>query len=164
MMKRIYLKGDIDEEMLQEFIDFDSTLTPEDEIEVWLDSDGGYCIYAEALRMLFQSYSSDRFSLVGVRKLSSAALDLFVCTDCSKVLIPGTIGMVHTITRPANVDYGGNMKTKFSMDKLLTKVKYPMVDKMEILIKKNLNPQEYDKYLDNEDVYLTSEEIEKFLT
>ena len=150
--------------MLQRFIDFSNELSPDDDIEVWLESDGGYCVFAEALRLIFQSYAPDRFSLVGVCSLHSAALDLFISTDCSKVLIPGTIGMVHTISRSVKVGYDGKIKTKFSMDKLLTNVKYPMVEKMEKLIKKNLTNEEYAKYLDNEDVYLTTEEIEKFLT
>jgi len=163
MVKRFYWSDDISEEMFNTFLQFQNEIPEDSRFEVWLDCDGGECSVAEMLNLLFESYGEDKFQLVGCGRLCSAALDLFTMTKCQKYLVPGTIGMAHTISRKVYVDGKGNMKMKFSEEKIIHN-KYPLVDAFEYKLNQVMDKTSVEQYFNNEDVWLNTEDIEKFLT
>ena len=163
MIKRYYWNQDIDENSFHEFLAFQNELTEDDSFEVWLDSDGGDCITAEMLKSLFESYSEDKFKLIATGRICSAAFDLFVTVNCNKFIIPGTLAMTHTVSRNVKADYRGTIKSKATEYKIINNT-YPIVDKIEAMLPKILTSEEMEMYNDNQDIWLTTEEIKKFLT
>lgn len=163
MIKRYYWNEDLEEESFQDFLKFQNELSEDDKFEVWLDCDGGSCTTAEMLKALFESYPEDKFKLIACGRICSAALDLFITVNCYKYIIPGTLGMVHTLSRTAKLDYKGKIKVTGTEDKIINN-KYPIVDKVESMLPSILTAKEMKMYNDNQDVWLSTEEIGKFLT
>jgi hypothetical protein len=165
MVKRFYWNSDIDEEMFDLFLTFQNELPEGMKMEVWLDSPGGKCIIAEMMKEIFESYDKDKFTLVACGNIFSAAFDLFVAVDCSKHIIPGTVGMVHTTSKRVSIrPTKGHIKLDFSEEKLIYKVKYPIVELVEEKLPHILTAEEMLAYENDKDVFLTTEEIKKFLT
>lgn len=162
-IQRYYWTEDFDEESFDEFIQFQNELPDGTPFEVWLDCNGGNCMIAEMLKELFESYPEEDFQLVGCGKLCSAALDLFVTTQCKKYLIPGTIGMAHTISRKVYVNGKGELKMRFSEEKIMQNI-YPMVEEFESRLPAVIGDEAMRQYLNNEDVWISTSEIQKFLT
>lgn len=162
-IKRYYWTEQFDEESFDKFLQFQNELTEEDSFEVWLDSEGGNCITAQMLKELFESYDPEKFQLVGTNILASSALDLFVTVKCNKTLIPGTLGVTHTMSRYMKIDGKGNRRIKFSEEKKINNT-YPLVVEFEKKLPSVLTDEEMRKYYENEDVWLSTEEIKKLLT
>jgi hypothetical protein len=165
MIRRFYWNDELNEDVFETFLQFQNELPEGMKFEVWLDSPGGKCIIAEMLRELFESYDPEQFQLVACGSIFSAAFDLFVTVKCPKYLVPGTTGMVHTTSRRVSVRPGtGKIKLDFTEDKLLYKVKYPLVEAVEARLPSILTKEEWEAYENDEDIFLTTEEIQKFLT
>lgn len=163
MVKRFYWNDDISEEMFDTFLEFQNEVPEGMKFEVWLDSPGGKCHVSEMLKLLFESYGEEEFQLVACGTICSAALDLFTVVKCNKYLVPGTIGMAHTISRKVFVDGKGNIKKEFSEDKIISN-QYPIVDTFETKFKEVMDEESINQYFDNKDVWLSTEDIKKFLT
>lgn len=163
MIQRYYFNTEINEESFQDFINFQNSIDKDAKLEVWLDSCGGECMYSEMLKLIFEAYKSEDFQLVGAGNLLSSALDLFVGTECVKYLVPGTIGMVHTITRNAPPDTKGKIKMKFSEEVCYNR-EYPLVESMNKKINTYLSKEQKVRYDNNEDIWISYDDILKFLT
>lgn len=165
MVKRFYWNDDIDEEMFDLFLNFYNELPEGVSVEVWLNSNGGQCIVAEMMKDLFESFDKDKFTLIACGNIFSAAFDLFVTVDCTKRIIPGTIGMVHTTSKRVSIRPGkGHIKLDFSEEKLIYKIKYPIIEQVEAKLPSILTAEEMQAYENDKDVFFTTEEIKKFLT
>lgn len=163
MKKRYYWNDEFTDRSFDKFIKFQNDLTEDEKFELWVNSNGGECIVGEMVRDIIESYDSDKFTLVGADRLYSCALDLFVTAKCKKRLIPGTTGLVHTTYSWVKINDMKEFRLKYSEDKLLING-CSMVKEMDELIPKVLTEEELDKYYHNQDVYLTTEDIKKFLT
>ena len=162
MVKRYYLNSTIDDKAFDKFLKFQNDITDE-KFEVWLNSNGGDCITGEMFKQVFESYSEEQFQLVGTEKLYSCALDLFVTVKCKKLLIPGTIGMIHTSSNWVKINNSKELRLKYSEEKSLD-YNFPMMEEMDKKLPDVLTVEELERYKNNEDIYLTTNDILKFLT
>lgn len=165
MVKRFYWNDEINEDMFYNFLQFQNEIPEGMKFEVWLDSPGGNCAVAQMMKELFESYDSEQFQLVACGSIFSAAFDLFVTVDCRKFIIPGTIGMVHTTSKRVSIrPVKGTMKLDFTEEKLVYTRQYPMVQEVEDKLPSILTKEELEAYENDKDVFLTTDEIKKFLT
>lgn len=163
MVKRYYWNDKFTDKSFDKFIKFQNDLAPDTRLEVWLNSDGGLCYIGEMIRELFESYDPELFMLVASGRICSSAFDLFVAAKCQKHIIPGTIGMVHGSSQWVEINESKAIKLKFTEEKLL-EIKFPMIELVQSKLPNVLTLEELNKYYENEDIYLTTEQIKKFLT
>ena len=162
MVKRFYLKGEIDVDLFQELLEIQNKIEDDIDFEIWLDSEGGDCSIAEAFRAVFESFNIDNFQLVGVRYLASSALNIFIATNCNKFVVPGTIGLAHTPTVNHSYTHRGETKMKNSELEVFTKTKFPTVEEAEEKLKKHLSKKDIERFDNHEDVYIPTEILSKF--
>ena len=162
-IQRYYWTEDFNEESFNQFLQFQNKLPDGTSFEVWLDCNGGNCMVAEMINELFESYPEEEFQLVGCGTLCSAALDLFVTIKCKKQLIPGTMGMAHTISRKVHLNGRGELKLRFSEEKIVQNI-YPMVEEFESKLPGVIGDEAMRQYLNDEDIWISTKEIEKLLT
>lgn len=148
--------------MLQELFDIQNQLTEEDKFEIWLDSEGGDCDVAEGLRLIFESYEESKFQLVACGFLESSALNIFVSTNCRKKVVPGTIGLFHTISVTRSFNNKGKSRMEPSRERVYTDFYFPSVEEAEEELLKYLSEDDTERYNNNEDVYIGTEVLEKF--
>ena len=103
MPKTYNLHGNIDQEMLDKFVEFLND-TPEEHVTVYLASGGGS---APIAAVLCEILSDPRFTLCAYDQISSSAFWLFFKAGCKKRLIHGCEGMMHQMTFTVDLNEKG---------------------------------------------------------
>lgn len=88
------MNEDISKECFEKLISSFNNLKDDENLIIYLDSDGGDVDYAEAIIHLINQ-NCERMILVAHGDISSAAFDIFFRTVCERKVLPGTNGMAH---------------------------------------------------------------------
>lgn len=91
-------------EMLEKF--FQAVNSPDEIIRIFMCSEGGEVSVLEAMLHTI-SLDPKRFKIVGYEELDSCGFEFYLRAQCSKTLLPGTIGMYHQSTNKIFLDDKG---------------------------------------------------------
>lgn len=95
-MKLLFHDQSFDKKMLEKF--FEAVNSPDEIISIYILSDGGTVAVMESMLHVI-SLDPKRFNIVGYSELDSCGFEFYLRAQCSKTLLPGTIGMYHqTVT------------------------------------------------------------------
>lgn len=88
------ISGAIDQDAFGKIIKAYNDLSPDGELQIYINSSGGDPEIGDAIVDLINN-NSEITTLIGYGKLCSACFDLYFKTRCTKRLLNGTIGMAH---------------------------------------------------------------------
>ena len=152
----LYLNGEMNDEMIDSFLNFYNSLGSEtDEAVIYLNSEGG--LYCSALIMLdIINHSKVKITLIAVEHIMSSAFLLFYLARCNKILMNNCYGCVHTISSSFEL-----RDKKFEGDIVRLNEINDVNKKIEHNLKSFLTNEELKKFKDGEDIYLSSKRMKE---
>lgn len=90
----IGITGEVNNDSFEKLVKAYNELKEKEDLEIYLNSEGGYTDYAEAIIDIINTHR-EVTSMVGYGELLSAGFDIFFRSLCEKSLLRGTLGMAH---------------------------------------------------------------------
>jgi hypothetical protein len=105
MRKYFYIDGELKCETVEKFIDFVNE-NHDSEITVFIDSNGGWNVSAQAIAVIINDHH-ERFRMVSGGTIFSAAFWLFFSVKCERKIQEGTIGCYHLVRQNLEIMSNG---------------------------------------------------------
>lgn len=152
-MKNLVIKyEEINADLFEKITNFLNEVPLEEEINIWLSSNGGQSLITEAIRDLFEA--DERVTLIAFDTIASSALDLFLTTKCNKRLTPGTNAMYHQTAYPNVKVLRKDKKPMFgNQEPIIEDVSRTEIEADEI-ISRILTDKEIKKYNKGEEIWI----------
>lgn len=160
-MKRFIINGKIDDELVRNFITFFDVIPQDENILIYLSSQGGSETGSSILIDIINS-APERFEIFALKKIFSAAFDLFFLATCKRRIDSKTVGMCHLSYIQCEMMKMG--LPYYDQDKAWLKgypVRKQEAQSMLNSLKVPLNQQK--KILNGQDVYFQPAELSFFL-
>ena len=93
-MNYFVFNAPMEEDPLQKFFDAEKNFNKEEELTIYLNSDGGSCSVMYTLMHYIDNYPKD-VTIVSVGMVCSCAWSLFMFSNSKKVVMPMTEGVIH---------------------------------------------------------------------
>ncbi len=161
----IYLDGDVEDDMLNRLIEAYNNIKiaaiPNDNLVIYLSSCGGSTAIGSAIVHLI-NLNNDITSIVAVEGIQSAALDIFLKSDCKKEVLDGAWGMVHLAYSTIRIIEGGSPKA--DMDIFWNKeMKLSKTKTIKQLKSFPFNADELAQISEGKDVYLSNKRLRELV-
>lgn len=157
MITKTFFNVEFTNEFLSELSELYSTNIDKD-ITIYISSYGGSEWVSRAAIDIVNK-NSKHTTIIGYGALNSASFNFFMEIKCSKNILPLTYGMYHKARY--NLDYNSSVKPYYEVDKYLSKVQIPLVEKyyLQKLQEWGLNEKEIKDYKNDLDVYFPYERM-----
>ena len=152
----LYLNGEMNNEMINSFLNFYNSLSSEtNEAMIYLNSWGGLYDVMQILLDVI-NHSKVKITLVAVNQCMSCAFLLFYFAKCNKILMDNCYGCIHTISSSFEL-----RDKKFEGDIIRLNEINDINRKIEHDFKSFLTNEELKKFKDGEDIYLSSKRMKE---
>ena len=152
----LYLNGEMNDDMLNSFLNFYNSLSSEiDEIVIYLNSEGGRHSSMQIMLDII-NHSKIKITLIAVEYIMSCAFLLFYFAKCNKILMDNCYGCVHTVSSLFEL-----RNKKFDGDVIQLNEINNINRKIERAFKSFLTDEELKKFKDGEDIYLSSKRMKE---
>jgi len=157
------LQEKIEPEVGQAFVEAVNKAEPTEVINIYLNSAGGNIFTMQMILSIINSDPHERFILIGLGDIQSAAFELFFRAKCTKSLLLGTVGMFHRSYAGMDITSSGRPKTADgrSIVEWLKITEGYDLDFMQNCV--NFTTEEIEKYMNDEDVYFMPSRMEELL-
>lgn len=159
-MVRHIINGPVNEDMLSTLITILNSYTVDEEIHIYLSSEGGNIAIAETMKTILEE--DGRITLIAFDTIGSAALYLFLTTKCKKRLTKDTIGCFHFPYVP-NVTMNHKLEAVVTSDLRLFKRLPDIAKKAFKIIKPYLSKRELKAVKNGDDKWFTYKDLKKIM-
>lgn len=149
------IKGKLDFDLLDRFTE--CVNQEHEKITIYLNCTGGSANVYEIMNDIINK-NPDRFELIAMNGILSAAFMLFFKATCSKRIMMNTIGMIHQGNQEFTLN--DNLKPTYTIDVAWKKrMKKEHLQGIEFVKSIGLNKKELKKYKRGDDVYFQYERL-----
>lgn len=160
-MNILYLKGEINDNSIDDFIKEYNKCSKDNPITIYINSCGGDVGHADIILNIINQ-NSKNITLIASGEIFSAAFNIFFFSKCKRIILEDCIGMAHFSWATFQLDETGKPSSeydKFLMDEMKRNKSYTIKRFQSI----GLNSRELNKIKNSKDCFFTVERLKELL-
>lgn len=159
-MKHYLLEGGLNEQALRDLSAFFNE-NSEEQITVFLDTNGGFSAYAHAMAIVIDAHNQP-VKLIALNSIKSAGADLFFRVNCERVILPMTTGLVHCSGLRVRTAHSGRIPDPIEQFDH-SELKRGLDDELSFWRIAGLSEKELKDYKAGRDVMLTTHQLKRMV-